>query len=261
MNLWGRKAAWGQTLLPSPDHRAEPSAAFPEFWHLASSAEMRTARLLLQPHAAKAMRVSALAAQPTPPPCTALVLSRSALQTDASSKSDLTIPACPFQPLTVVAAPVDVYAAAVVARELCQGEAGGVGCGGGRGTVSTATVLPHPEGPPLTARCRFVRAVPAVIIQVTRPRDGDAAPAGAGELVGGAGPGWAGQTDRQIEHHQPAAPRERSPPGTKPPPGPKAPPHGAPHPSRWSWTRPRCSRSRYHHRTASGWGCSGCSCT
>lgn len=35
----------------------------------------------------------------------------------------------------------------------------------------------------------------------------------------------------------------------------------APHPSRWSWTRPHCSRSRCPHRRASGWGCSGCSCT
>lgn len=37
--------------------------------------------------------------------------------------------------LTVVTAPVDVYAAPVVAGELRQGEAGRVGCGGGRGTV------------------------------------------------------------------------------------------------------------------------------
>lgn len=34
-----------------------------------------------------------------------------------------------------------------------------------------------------------------------------------------------------------------------------------PHLSRWSWTRPRCSRSRCPRRRASGWGCSGCSCT
>lgn len=60
MNLWGRRAAWGQTLLPSPDRRAEPFAAFPEFWHLANSAAVRPARLLLQPHAAKATWVSAL---------------------------------------------------------------------------------------------------------------------------------------------------------------------------------------------------------
>lgn len=37
--------------------------------------------------------------------------------------------------LTVVTAPVDVDAAPVVAGELRQGEAGRVGCGGGRGTV------------------------------------------------------------------------------------------------------------------------------
>lgn len=35
----------------------------------------------------------------------------------------------------------------------------------------------------------------------------------------------------------------------------------APHLSRWSWTHPHYSRSRCPHRRASGWGCSGCSCT
>lgn len=39
--------------------------------------------------------------------------------------------------LTVVTAPVDVDAAPVVAGELCQREAGWVGCRGGRGTIST----------------------------------------------------------------------------------------------------------------------------
>lgn len=109
--------------------------------------------------------------------------------------------------LTVVAAPVDVDAAPVVAGELCQGEAGRVGCGGGRGTVSTGDSSCPPQQPrgapqcpqcsqsQLTTRGGLVGAVPAVIVQVTRPGDGDAAAAGAGELVGGAGPGWPGGTD------------------------------------------------------------------
>lgn len=34
--------------------------------------------------------------------------------------------------LTVIAAPVNVDAASVVAGELCEGEAGGIGCGHGK---------------------------------------------------------------------------------------------------------------------------------
>lgn len=44
--------------------------------------------------------------------------------------------------------------------------------------------------PLLTTRSRLIRAVPAVIVQVTSPGDGDAAPTGTGELVGRAGPSW-----------------------------------------------------------------------
>lgn len=44
--------------------------------------------------------------------------------------------------------------------------------------------------PQLTTRSRLIGAVPAVIVQVTGPGDGNAAPAGTGELVGRAGPSW-----------------------------------------------------------------------
>lgn len=214
--------------------------------------------------------------------------------------------------LTVVAAPVDVDAAPVVAGELCQGEAGRVGCGGGRGTVSTGDSSCPPQqarGAPqcpqcsqsqLTTRGGLVGAVPAVIVQVTRPGDGDAAAAGAGELVGGAGPGWPGGTDGVLVALVLSGEGGEQPPGLLQGPGVKpkcrhmrdpkpqaaakvgAGPcetpkpqavaqHGlshsslrtrqGPHLSRWSWTRPRCSRSRCPRRRASGWGCSGCSCT
>lgn len=53
----------------------------------------------------------------------------------------------------------------------------------------------------LTTRGGLVRAVPAVIVQVTRPGDGDAAATGAGELVWGAGPGWPGGTDGVLMAH------------------------------------------------------------
>lgn len=45
-----------------------------------------------------------------------------------------------------------------------------------------------PSHTPLTARGRLVGAVPAVVVQIAGPGDGDAAATGTGELVGRAGP-------------------------------------------------------------------------
>lgn len=56
------------------------------------------------------------------------------------------------QVLTVVTAPVDVDAAPVVAGELRQGEAGRVGCGGGRVTISTGDTSCAPQ-PSLGVPC------------------------------------------------------------------------------------------------------------
>lgn len=139
----------------------------------------------------------------------------------------------------------------------------------------------------LTTRGRLVRAVPAVIVQVTRPGDGDAAATGTGELVGGAGPGWPRGTDGVLVAHSTLfcqgkvgnnplgsceAQVQSQGAGTCETPKPQAvAQHGlscnslrtrqGPHLSKWSWTHLHCSHSRCPHRRASGWGCSGCSCT
>lgn len=70
--------------------------------------------------------------------------------------------------LTVVAAPVDVDAAPVVAGELRQGEAGRVGCGGGRGTVSTGDSSCPPPTAPWSAPVPPVLPVPAHHMRRTR---------------------------------------------------------------------------------------------
>lgn len=97
MNPWRRRAAWGQSLLPSPEHGAEPFAAFPGRGVLAPCKQRRNApcHAAPAPHAAAATGGLSAAAQPTPPPCTALLLSRRM----SAPTSDLTVPAPPSSPL------------------------------------------------------------------------------------------------------------------------------------------------------------------
>lgn len=56
MNPWRRRAAWGQSLLPSPEHGAEPFAAFPGRGVLAPCKQRRNApcHAAPAPHAAAA---------------------------------------------------------------------------------------------------------------------------------------------------------------------------------------------------------------
>ncbi len=105
--------------------------------------------------------------------------------------------------ITVVTAPVDVDAAAIGAGELGQREAGWVGWRGvKRGYIKIISILVNcclsksnnvKVQLRLTTGVWFIWAVSTVVIQVTCPGDGDAAPTSTRVLIWWACASWQGE--------------------------------------------------------------------